>query len=280
MGGMVRGLAFALWQSIRGFVAHDGVSLAGYIAYSGLLALFPFVIFLAGLAALVGEPAAADRFIALSADFLPAEVALTLAPIVAEVLAGSGATVAVIVLSLWAASSGVEALRSAVDRAYGAKRTRPFWLRRLQGLAFVAAASLAAIFAMTAIVIAPLVWDFVTSRLGTPPGAHWLWLAARYALAALALFAVFLLFYRWLPSSTHHWRWHAPGAVFACLLWLGLATSYSLYLEQVGGYRLVYGSLGGIVATLFFFFLSAAVAILGAEFNAALGERPPHRRIE
>jgi len=32
----------------------------------------------------------------------------------------------------------------------------------------------------------------------------------------------------------------------------------------------VYGSLGGIVITLLFFYLSAATLILGAEFNAAL----------
>lgn len=271
----MRSAAAALRHSVRRFLAGEGFVLSGSIAYSSLLALFPFVIFLAALASLFGRPETAGRFIATTAGFLPAEVAATLDPVVAEVLRGGGgvAVAASLVLSLWAASSGVEALRAALNHAYGAGQPRPFWLRRLQGLLLVAVAAVAIIVAMTAIVIAPLLWGFVVARLGLPPLADLLWTVARYALAAAALFVGLLLVYRWLPDV--HWRWrrHLPGAVLAALLWLGLASSFSLYLRGLADYQVFYGSLAGIVATLFFFFLSAAVVILGAEFNAALS--PP-----
>jgi membrane protein len=270
---MFEDLAAALWRAVRGFMAHDGVIHSGYIAYVGLLAFCPFVIFLVGLASLLGSAEALDRFIALSSSLLPADVASTLQPLIREALQGSSATLLIIIPSVWAASSGVEALRAALDHVHGPGRVRPFWPRRLQGLAFVAVASFAVLFAMAVVVIAPLVWSIVSQRFGTPPGVLWLWFAARYALAALVLFASLLLVYRFLPGVRHPLGWHVPGAVLTSLLWLALAGSYTLLLEETGRHRIVYGSIAGIVATLFFFFLSAAVVIFGAEFNAGLRDR-------
>jgi membrane protein len=53
------------------------------------------------------------------------------------------------------------------------------------------------------------------------------------------------------------------------LLWLGLARLFSYYLQNLGRFTWTYGSLGGIVITLLFFYLSAAIFIFGAEINGA-----------
>lgn len=255
-------------------MAHDGVIHSGHIAYSGLFAFCPFVIFLAGLASRFGSEEALDRLSALSWKLLPVDVASTLQPLMREAMQGSDATLLVIIPSLWAAASGTEALRAALDRVLGTGRDWPLWLRRLQGLAFVAVTSLAVLVATVVVVIAPLVWGMVTYRIGMPPGALSILFAARYALAALVLFTSLLLVYRWLPAARHPLRWHVPGAILASLLWLALAGSFTLLIEETGRYRVVYGSIAGIVATLFFFFLSAAVVIFGAEFNAGLRRQP------
>ena len=61
-----------------------------------------------------------------------------------------------------------------------------------------------------------------------------------------------------------------PGALFACLSWLVIATAYSLYLGNIGNYSVTYGSLGGVIGALMFFFVSAMMFVLGAELNAAI----------
>lgn len=61
-----------------------------------------------------------------------------------------------------------------------------------------------------------------------------------------------------------------PGAGLATVDWLILASLFSLYLERSTHYTITDGSLGGIVVTLRFFYLSAAIFVLGAEFNAVL----------
>ena len=60
-----------------------------------------------------------------------------------------------------------------------------------------------------------------------------------------------------------------PGAAVTVVLWLALASLFSLYLQNLGRFSLTYGSLGGIVMTLMFFYLSATIFIFGAEINGA-----------
>ena len=59
-----------------------------------------------------------------------------------------------------------------------------------------------------------------------------------------------------------------PGVLLTLGLWLMGASLFSLYLGTVADYSGVYGSLGGVVITLFFFYLTGALFILGAEYNA------------
>jgi len=53
------------------------------------------------------------------------------------------------------------------------------------------------------------------------------------------------------------------------VLWMILASAFSIYFRFVPSYAITYGTLGGVIATLLFFYVSAAVFIFGAEINAA-----------
>jgi membrane protein len=61
-----------------------------------------------------------------------------------------------------------------------------------------------------------------------------------------------------------------PGAAVAVVLWTVAASLFSWYLANLGRFTVTYGSLGGIVLSLFFFYGSAAIFIFGAEINAAI----------
>ncbi len=76
--------------------------------------------------------------------------------------------------------------------------------------------------------------------------------------------------YRVLPNVRLRPLEIVPGALVAWGLWVGVQEAYSLYLRSVPSYSITYGSLGGIVVTLFFFYISALLFIFGAEINSVL----------
>jgi membrane protein len=91
----------------------------------------------------------------------------------------------------------------------------------------------------------------------------------RYLIAISLLYLVVALLYRWLPSRHLPRREILPGAAVTVLLWVLLASLFSFYLQNLARFTVTYGSLGGIVITLMFFYLSALIFIFGAELNSA-----------
>ena len=71
-----------------------------------------------------------------------------------------------------------------------------------------------------------------------------------------------------MPNAGWPLRAVLPGVLLTLGLWLVGASLFSLYLGTVADYSVTDGSLGGVVITLFFFYLTAVLFILGAEYNA------------
>ncbi len=227
---------------------------------------------LSNLGAFFGTPDAAAHFVSFALKYLPAEVVATLEPVVAEVLEVRRGGVLTLSLlgTLWVAGSGVEAFRAALNLAHGVSRPRPFWVRRLHDIGLVVASALAIVVVMTAVVFGPLLWRALTWLFTVPESWHWIWNTARYFAGVVVLVATVLIFYRFLPNARLSLVMVVPGALLASALWLMVATGFSVYLDHLGAYSVTYGSLGGVITTLLFFYISAAVFILGAEFNAVL----------
>jgi len=260
-----------LWQAIMHLIDDGGMTFAGHIAFMTLFSMFPFLIFLTTLAGEVGQTDQVREFITMALGALPEEVSQAIRPAIEGIMESrrTGLMTASILASLWATSSGIEALREALNKAYGVEEPRPIWFCRLQSLAFTIVASIGIIIVMLAWVIGPVVWSYVEPHLHAPWQWGWFYEALRYFVAISILYLVVALLYRWLPSRHLPRREILPGAAVTVVLWLGLASLFSFYLQNLGRFSVTYGSLGGIVITLMFFYVSALIFIFGAELNSA-----------
>ena len=266
----LRRFALQLYRAGWRLTEHDGLMVAGYMAFAAFTSLFPFLIFLAALVSVLGTRETADQIVEGMFLFLPGDVARTLAPAVHEVMAGrrGGLLTFGVLATLWTASSGVEALRDALNRAYEAKDLEPLWWRRLQSIAVVVVGALILFVASLAVILGPVLWRLL-EIFGRPSTEEALvWTIGRYAIGTMVLAAGLLALHRWLPDHRLSSRAVLPGVLLTLGLWLVGASLFSLYLGTIADYSLVYGSLGGVVITLFFFYLTAALFILGAEYNA------------
>ncbi len=260
-----------IWRGLRHMLDDGGTLLAGHIAFASLFALFPFLIFLTALGGEIGQGAAAQDFIDLGLGALPGEVRSAIEPAIAEVLTGGrqGLMTLSIIASLWAVSSAFEAARYALNLAYDVKQTRAIWWQRLQSLVMVLIFGLVIIVAMVATVAAPIAWTF--AELLEFELVRWwpVYALVRFGLSVSLMLCFVVPLYRWLPNCRLSTMEVLPGAALAVVVWFVSAGLYSWYLVNLGRFTVTYGSLGGIVATLLFFYLSALIFIFGAEVNAA-----------
>jgi membrane protein len=66
-----------------------------------------------------------------------------------------------------------------------------------------------------------------------------------------------------------------PGALLITSWWLATVEFLPWAISMFGGYDLTYGSLGGVMVVLIFFFMIGLGVVAGAELNAALAEVKP-----
>ncbi|GEO00203.1 hypothetical protein NSE01_20350 [Novosphingobium sediminis] len=258
-------------------VIHDGTIHAGNFAYMVLIALFPFFITGAALFSLVGE--ANDRTAAVNTVLaaLPPVVANVLSPVAHAVIEARTGGLLWIggVVGLWTVGSLVETIRDILRRAYGTRITHGFWRYRLMSTGLIIASVILILLSIAAQVVIGTIMETVTTFL---PQATSLiaTLALTRFIPALVLFgSLWLLFISLTPgaySARIYPKW--PGALFVTLWWLAVTTALPKLLKYLFLYDLTYGSLAGVMITLFFFWLIGLGMVIGAELNAALTETP------
>jgi membrane protein len=261
-----------LWPAIDHFVNDQGFVLAGYIAFTVFFAVFPFLIFLLALAGWLGQGDAAGEFITISLEVLPGEVASVLQPAIIEIRSAPHGTLITfsIVLAVWFASSGLESLRHALNMAHEVNDPPSFWANRLASMAMTVASAVVILAAMTVLVGLPLA-DSVMAWLAEHEQIEArMSLIMRYSIGLSLLFFLTLSLYLLLPNRRLRVIDVLPGTIVSAGIWLGATKVYSIYLSSIGRYSIIYGSLGGVILTLFFFYVSACIFILGAQLNAAI----------
>jgi membrane protein len=259
-----------LWVAIDRFNRNDGSAMAGFIAFSGLLSVFPFLIFAATLTGILLGSARSDEIIESLFQIAPPHVALTLEPVVVEVLNKQSGEVLTLsaLFAIWVASSAVEAFRIAFDRAYAVPDPRGFIENRALAIGLVFLGAMVAALLGVTIVFSPLIMQFAEHVLlrPIPPVFNYF----TYVAGVLVFIGFLLVMHRVLPGRrlTGCRLW--PGVLMTTLLWVAMAVGFSIYLTFTPTYTVTYGTLAGVIITLMFFYFTGAAIIYGAEVNAAL----------
>lgn len=254
------------------FTAHDSWAIASHIALSVLMSLFPFLIVVAALGGVFGTRGAADEATALLLEAWPREIAVPIAREVHSVLTavrGDALTFGAL-LALYFASSGVEALRIGLNRAYEAYDWRAWWHTRLESILYVFGGAIFMIAFALLVVLGPLVLRWL---IGIMP-----WLAplavllgfARVASATLLIVLALVVAHKLLPARAPHIAALWPGILVTLVFWMLGGLGFGWYLDSfAGSYVTTYAGLATAMIALVFLYWLAAIFLFGAELNAA-----------
>ena len=263
--------AKCVWNAAVKTIAHDGIEHAGYLAFLGLLALFPFLVFMVAVIGVIGQGEAGTTFISWLLQALPDHITAALKPRIVEIISGppQGLLTISILGAIWTASSAVEGLRTILNRAYHVATPPAYLFRRslsiLQLLFFTFMAILGMVFMVTLQLLVHNLEDLFAIKISIENQAY---LSKMIFLTALGiLFIAVSSIYFTIPNIKQRFLSVAPGALVVVAGWLGVAYLFTLYLLNFNQVNLIYGSLGGIIAALVFFYVCNIIFIFGAELN-------------
>lgn len=271
-----RQIAICIYKAVLNTVTHDGIEHAGYLAFLGLLSMFPFLVFLVALVGFVGQGAAGASFINSLLHQLPHDVAAGLQPRVDEITSGppQGLLTVAILGAIWTSSSAVEGLRTVLNRAYHVSTPPAYWLRRSLSILQLLVFAFVMVTGMLLVVAVPLLVQHLEQWLGVQfvPQDQEYWSQVFYGGSIVALFIAVAYIYYAIPNIKQQLVSVVPGAALVVTAWLAAAYLFTLYLSNFHQVNLIYGSLGGIIAALIFFYICNIIFIFGAEFNHQIAE--------
>ena len=271
----MRALKISSWVALEGFrhfLADDGWAIASHIAMSTLMALFPFLIVVTALAGFFfGSKELADEAAHLLLEAWPKQVADPIALDISGVLIGARGDVLTFgaLFALYFASSGVESLRVGLNRAYDVIEPRPWWMLRLESIAYVLVGAVAILAFSFLVVLAPFIWAKLLQYVPTLAPFGDLVTIARYAAAAVILVIALVILHGFLPAGRRTLSEIAPGIVATLVLWLITGAAFGRYLaEYAFRYVSMYAGLASAMIALVFLYACASIFIYGGELNS------------
>jgi membrane protein len=261
----------------KAFDEEDLVSNAAQVAFYFTFALFPLLLFLITLFALILTSAddLRNELFSYMRQVMPVSAYDLVFKTIGEITENSsgGKLTVGILAALWAASAGIDSIRIALNGVYNLSEKRPWWKTKLLalgltfGLAILVTIALGVVFYGGKFI--SLILGTVNFTISSP-----FFLGVLQVITVLAvLITIFAIIYNILPDHTKKkWVWITPGATIGLVLWLLLSYGFRLYLGYFDSYDKTYGSLGAVIILMLWLYLTALVILIGGTINAVLQE--------
>lgn len=277
---MARLLGNVSWKTLltrlyeRSFDA-DVFSRAAQVAFYFSFALFPLLYFLVSLFGIVLESSTElkSELFSYLRQIMPYSVFELVRTTVDEIVSNStgGKLTIGLIVTLWSASAGIDAVRTALNEVYEIKETRPWWRTKLQSLLLTFAFAILTA-AMLAIVFYG--WRAIQAALGgvgldvTSP---YILIAIEWITILLVMLFTCEMIYNLLPDFKKFcWAWITPGSIVAIVLWILLTGGFRSYLGYFNTYNKAYGSLGAVIIMMLWFYLTALALMIGGAINSVV----------
>lgn len=264
---------------------------ASALSYAWLFAFFPMLVFLISLLPYLPHDAreAGQNLIyeAIRRNFPPETATWILentklkTVLESTLNARRGALLSVsLAIALYAASNGISAIMTALDRCYDIDKGRPFYRSKPLSLLLTVVLTGLVLLVMTLIPIGSFVRNRIVEQGLRVPFTEielksWMVLAfdwARYAIGLTAGFAILSIIYNFCPSVRMKWKLISPGAILCFAAWVVIGLGFKLYLAKTGGttYSQTFGPAAGLAILLLMFYLYGVVLLVGAELNSEI----------
>ena len=256
----------------------DVTDRAAAMTYYSILSLFPALLVVVSLLALVGAyPETYQSISSTLRDAAPGTAVDAIDSALRDSLRSrSNAGVLLVVglgIAFYSASGAIGAAVRALEAINRAKRSRDFLPNLGVRLGLTALLAILILIAFMAVVLAGPLFGSIADAAGVSSAVAGIVGYLRWPIGAAALLTAFAVLYALGPRRTPRRGDRSlvsvlPGAVVGTLLWFGVSLLFTAYVSHFGSYDKTYGTLGALISLLIWLWLGNLAFLVGALFNA------------
>jgi membrane protein len=261
-----------VWRVYQNIGSDRVVALAAGVTFYSILALFPAIAALVAVYGLFADPNTIAAHLDSLSGMLPEGALNVLGDEMKRIAAQGNNTLGVtfivgLATALWSANAGIKSLFDALNLVNKEPEKRGLIKLNAISLTFTLAAIVFVLLALGAMVVLPIVLDY----LGIAAAADLATKILRWPALLLVVMLGLAFLYRSGPSRAKpKWRWITSGSIFAAIAWVAVSILFSWYAAHFGSYNKTYGALGAVIGFMIWIWLSVIVILLGAELNAEM----------
>lgn len=251
---------------------------AAALTYYGILSLFPALLVVVALIALLGQyPETYQSIVDTLRDAAPGAGVDAIDSALRNAVSSrgnAGFLLAVgLLLAFYSASGAIGAAMRSLEAINRVKRSRKFLPNLGVRLGLTALLAVLILIAFLAVVVAGPLFGSIADAAGMSGLVAGLVGYLRWPVGAAALLTAFAVVYALAPRRTatpgdRSLRSVLPGAVIGTALWFAVSLLFTAYVSHFGSYDKTYGTLGALISLLIWLWLGNLAFLLGALFNA------------
>ena len=277
---MKRAFVRGIKRLIISVIKNDFYGMAAEMGFMMVIGIFPFMLFLMAVFGWMGNKSLMDPILRFLSSIMPAQAMDLIYTVLSEAMIFShGKTIAIIgfVVTLVLSTNGIAVVLKGLNRAYKVNETRSFIYTRFLSLLMVFVDTLVMFLSINLIVFGKVIIHFMTTHLHMSWATAVFWLILRWPIAFAALFLMAFLSYYILPDLRGNEKFKMasalPGTWFFCTLWLVGSWGFSIYVNNLKTYNMVYGTIGAFAVLMVWLYYTSILILIGGEINSQVYNR-------
>ena len=257
---------------IQSIIRDDYANAAGEMAYMTVLGIFPFMLFLMTVFGWLGKTTFIDKIIYSLSNIAPQGVIDLIEGVLREVVIFKSGTLMAVIgffVTVFLTSNAIAVITKGLNRANNIQENRSFLKVRALAMLMVFVNTFFLFISINLIVLGKVILNFIGLYLSIPSHIIDTILILRWPLAFLLMFLLASINYYVLPARDYSVKRKSviPGTLFFCVFWLLGSWAFSLYVNALGTYNKVYGTIGTFAILMVWLYYSSIILLIGGQVN-------------
>ncbi len=257
---------------VDSIIHEDFPNAAAEMAYMLVIGIFPFMLFLTAVFGWLGKQFFMAKLLAALSAIAPVDVIKLINSVLKEVtLFQNGGLIGIagFFVTLFLASNAIAVIIKGLNRANKIQENRTFIHVRLLSVLMVFVNTFFLFISINLIIFGKVILYVISPYLHLPDVIINTVLILRWPVAFILLFVLAMVNYYVLPARDFSLKRKSivPGALFFCIFWLLGSWLFSLYVNELGTYNKVYGTIGTFAILMVWLYYTSIIMLIGGEIN-------------